>query len=228
MQLNTLILGDCLDVLRTFDDASVDLILTDPPYGISYKSGFTGSKPIKNDDLLFIWWLFDAYRILKPGGSMVCFTDPRTQTQWQSAIKWAGFDVRQQLVWYKDHFGAGFTEGDFAPIHEVAWFAVKGRHRFWFKTLGMEIKRLATVLRHAKPMYNARHDARFHPTQKPVDLFAELVEQLCPPSGIVIDPFAGAGTIKPAVEKAGRERKWIGIEIEPEYVEKALQRPAGT
>lgn len=218
---NQLILGDCLDELRKIPSDSIDCILTDPPYGISYRSGHTGSRKIANDDLLFVWWLFDAYRVLKPGGTLVCFTDPKTQHQWRSAILWAGFDVRSQLVWYKNHFGAGDLKGGFAPQHEVAWYAVKGKHQWWW--LGLEgWKRLSSVLPYRKPLYNDKTDARFHPTQKPVDMFEDLVKHCCPPGGIVLDPFAGSATTLLAAKK--QERDWIGIEMDSEYWEKGTAR----
>lgn len=67
------ITGDCLEVLRTLPDASVDSIVTDPPYGIDFQSAWrtdaTKRKPkIANDQHPFVWWLHDAARVLKPGG----------------------------------------------------------------------------------------------------------------------------------------------------------------
>ncbi len=73
---NKLIHGDSLTVLRQMEPESVDAIITDPPYGINYVSQ-TGAR-IKNDTAPFIWFLYDAFRVLKSGssgrGTLVCFT----------------------------------------------------------------------------------------------------------------------------------------------------------
>lgn len=70
--------ADCLTVLRQMEGCSVDMIITDPPYGVDYQSNRPQSKDpsarfekIANDKSPFIWWIYDAYRVLKEGGSLV-------------------------------------------------------------------------------------------------------------------------------------------------------------
>jgi len=64
--------GDCLTVLRQMESDSVDMVITDPPYGVDYQSGRAAKenrkKKISNDKSPFIWWIYDAYRVLKEGG----------------------------------------------------------------------------------------------------------------------------------------------------------------
>ena len=87
------------------------------------------------------------------------------------------------------------------------------------------MKRLSTILPYSKPAYNAKNDARFHPTQKPLKLFEDLITQCCPPNGVVLDPFSGAGTT--AVAARNTQRKFIAIEMDDEYVQRSRQRLAG-
>ena len=69
---NTVITGDSLTILRSMDDESVDMVITDPPYGIDYQSGRKEKErrlaKIKNDKAPFIWWIYDAARVVKRGG----------------------------------------------------------------------------------------------------------------------------------------------------------------
>lgn len=77
IQPNTVITGDSLTVLRSMDDESVDMVITDPPYGIDYQSGRKEKErrlaKIKNDKAPFIWWIYDAARVVKRGGGVLCF-----------------------------------------------------------------------------------------------------------------------------------------------------------
>lgn len=72
IQPNTVITGDSLTVLRSMDDESIDMVITDPPYGIDYQSGRKEKErrlaKIKNDKAPFIWWIYDAARAVKRGG----------------------------------------------------------------------------------------------------------------------------------------------------------------
>ena len=120
-----MICGDSLSVLRELPDGCIDAVITDPPYGIGYVS--RNGKQIKNDKSPFIWFLYDAYRVLKPnGGALVCFTRWDVQQAFIDAMQIAGFRVKSELVWNKVHHGMGNTRAQFAPVHENILFAVKG------------------------------------------------------------------------------------------------------
>lgn len=72
IQPNTVITGDSLTVLRSMDDESIDMVITDPPYGIDYQSARKEKErrlpKISNDKTPFIWWIYDAARVVKRGG----------------------------------------------------------------------------------------------------------------------------------------------------------------
>jgi DNA modification methylase len=206
----TIIEGDCLDALRRVGDECIDSLVTDPPYGINYKPDV--GKPIANDKRPFIWWLYDAYRVLKPGGGLVCFCRWDVQESFRLAIETAGFRVRNQLVWDKiSHGGQGDTRAQFIMAHEVMWFAVKGRFSF-------PGGRPASVMAHRIPT----HAQRTHPTEKPTELMRDLVRAITPENGVVLDPCAGTGaTIVAAIEDGFRG---IAIEVDGGYAKTARSR----
>ena len=80
IQPNTVITGDSLTILRNMEPESVDMVITDPPYGIDYQSNRPRSKTpenrfpkIKNDKAPFIWWIYDAARVVKRGGGTLFY-----------------------------------------------------------------------------------------------------------------------------------------------------------
>ena len=100
LQENTIIHGDSLSVLRQMESESVDAVITDPPYGIDYHSKRTGAS-IKNDKSPFIWFLYDAFRVLKQGGTLICFTRWDVEQTFIDAMKLAGFRVKSEVIWDK-------------------------------------------------------------------------------------------------------------------------------
>jgi DNA modification methylase len=130
-----LMLGDCLERLKELADESVDSIVTDPPYGVDYQSAWRTDKSkwkpkIKNDKAPYIWWLKDAFRVLKVGGALLCFTRYDTENDFRWAMKLAGFMPKAQIIWDKQIHGMGDLKGDFAPQHENIIFANQGKVYF--------------------------------------------------------------------------------------------------
>lgn len=101
MQKTNLFLGDCLDVLKTFDDNSFDSIVTDPPYGLS----FMGKKWDYDVPSVEIW--VECFRVLKPGGHLLAFAGTRTQHRMAVRIEEAGFEIRDMIAWV---YGSGFPK----------------------------------------------------------------------------------------------------------------------
>jgi len=97
----TLHLGDCLDVMRTLPDNSVDSIVTDPPYGLA----FMGKKWDYDVPDVAIW--AECLRVLKPGGHLLAFAGTRTQHRMAVRIEDAGFEIRDMIAWV---YGSGFPK----------------------------------------------------------------------------------------------------------------------
>lgn len=201
--------GDALEVMATMPDGSVDAIVTDPPYGIDYQSSHRPKElrfaKIKNDTTPFIAWLPDAYRISATPSALVCFCAWKTQEEFKAAIIKAGYEVKSQVIWDRDSHGMGDLEGEFAPQHDVIWFATKGDYKF-------PGKRPKSVLRHVRIAGSALR----HPNEKPLRLMIDLVESVCPRGGFVYDPFAGSGATLEACLKSGRRA--VGTELDPRYI----------
>lgn len=210
-----------MDVLRTLDSEAYDTVLADPPYGISYElkgvgrplqGNYDDGRPTKiaNDQRPFIWWLHDAYRVTKEGGVLICFCRWDVQEDFKRAIELAGFRLRSQVIWDRMLYGVGDLKAQFAPAHDVIWFAVKGR-KFAFPG-----KRPRSVVRHQRLMRTS------HPNEKPVALLRELVAAVTPPGGHVLDPFcgSGAGAIACALERM----QYTGIELDPMFHQLAVER----
>lgn len=205
----TLHLGDCLEVMAGMEADSVDAIVTDPPYGVDYQSAWrtdrrTWKPKIANDKAPFIWWLYQAARVLREPGAVLCFCRWDTQDVFQTALEAAGLTVKSQVIWDRVGHGMGDLTGAFAPQHDVIWFATKGRFTF----PGSRPKSVISVPRLAGSVLQ-------HPNEKPVELMCQLVTAICPPGGTVLDPFMGSGTTGVAAVQEGRF--FIGIELDPEY-----------
>lgn len=204
-----LIQGDCLDKLREIPSGTIDAVVADPPYGISYRSRTKGA--VRNDHRPFIWWLYDAYRVLKRRGALICFCRWDVQEVFRVAIEAAGFTVRSQVVWDRMVHSAGNVTQQFAPRHDVAWFATRGPFRF-------PGRRPQSVIQVRRVDYRDAH----HPTEKPFELMRQLVTAITPVGGVVLDPCAGSGSTGLAAVWEGR--RFIGIELDETYAATATNR----
>ena len=211
-------LGDCLDVMQGIPDGSVDMVMTDPPYGMNFQSNRSKNGPrhkkIEGDSAADFRWLQDAFRLLKPdGGGLISFCDWNTSHRWREEIERAGFVIKSQVIWDRLHHGMGDLKGAFAPQHDIVWYATKGRRIF-------VNGRPKSVMRHKRP---SPADDHGHPTCKPVALMEELIRATDDGSGsVVLDPFLGSGTTGVAAANTGR--RFIGIERDPDYFTVAQAR----
>lgn len=224
--------GDCIELLRTLGDASVQAIVTDPPYcsgghseaqkkaathqGLRSETIRDGkAKWFTSDAMTTNGFLFlmrcvsnQALRTLADGGSMLCFCDWRMYPMLSGALESSGLRLQNMLVWDKGNAGLG---RGFRPQHELVIHLTKG--------VGAYSSNCGANVYNAKRVTSSRRD---HPTQKPVALLRELVEVVCPKGGTILDPFCGSGSTGVAAIACGR--RFIGIEREAEYVEIARAR----
>lgn len=203
--------GDCMTEMRQMDDVSFDAVITDPPYGIDYQGRWRKDSDmlpkIANDKRPFIWWLYDAYRVTREGGALVCFCRWDVQDVFKQAIEWAGYTVRSQVIWDRGNHGLGDLAAQFAPQHDVVWFATKGQG---FAFHGGRPQSVIRAMR-------IGGSALVHPNEKPVDLLRYFVRHVTRPGDTILDPFAGSGSCgKAALTEA---RSWVGIELDRKYVD---------
>jgi site-specific DNA-methyltransferase (adenine-specific) len=200
--------GDCLDILPSLDNDSVRLLLTDPPYGINYRSNHHyASAPapkITNDDLgaldLFYDMLGKIHYAMQIDCHLLVFTTWRVEHDFMQVLSKFEYDVRGSLVWVKENHTSG-NLGAFAPKHERIIHATRGNAK---------IKpRVADVLR-----FNRSYKTG-HPTEKPVDLLKELINCTTSVGDLVVDPFAGTGATVVAAKSINRHV--LGIELEEQW-----------
>ncbi len=211
--VNKIIQGDCREILRQVPDESVDLLLTDPPYGMRYLAK-AGSRPIVGDDDLswFAPVIRECYRVLKPNTHAYLFCNEYGLATFRAEMAAAGFKVKRLLVWVKDQHTAGDLGGDYANRTEYLLFGHKGRRL-------LKGHRDANVL-----FFKRAGHRRDHPTEKPEDMLRYLIQKSSAPGELVIDPFAGSGSTCRAAKDLGR--RYLGVEIDPAYVATARRRVA--
>jgi site-specific DNA-methyltransferase (adenine-specific) len=207
----TLYHGDCREILPKLDP--VDLVLTDPPYGINYISNHNtgrGTKPITNDGARLSIALQRTVipLIAARAHHVLWFTRWDVWPDvWMELGPW--MPLRGMLVWDKGDPGMGDL-AHWGPSYEL--IASAG----WGKTTG---SRDQSVLRYPKPPKSRR----VHPTEKPLALLEYLIRKL--DAQTVLDPFAGGGSTLLAARMAGRRA--VGIELDERYCEAIANRLAG-
>ena len=171
-----------------------DVVVTDPPFGMAYRSGWSGSSVAGDEDCSARDSMLAAWGD-RPAVVFGRWSEPRP----------AGTRIR--LVWDKGEWpGMGDLQMPWGPSDEEVY--ILGR--------GFQGKRAGTVLRSNR----IGAQEALHPTEKPIALLQRLI-QACPP-GTILDPFMGSGTTLVAAKLEGR--KAIGIEIEERYCAIAAKR----
>lgn len=215
MSVVSLVQGDCLREFFNIDSNSVDALITDPPYGIDFQSCRTEKasrkSKIANDKAPFVWFLPQAYRVLKPDGCILVFCRWDVQDAFKTAMQWAGFKVKSSIVWDREVHGMGDTKSAFAPMHDTILFGTKGFYAF-------PGNRPKDVLRFPRvPPIHLQH-----PNEKPLELMEALITTTTRPGDIVCDPFMGSGTTGVACARLGR--KFIGLELDAQYFQISKER----
>ncbi|WP_243116920.1 DNA-methyltransferase [Heliophilum fasciatum] len=165
---------------------------------------------IQNDDVIFADWLSDAYRVLKDGGALYCYTRWDVYGEWHQRIAQL-FTVKNCIIWSKNGGGMGDLRGQYSPSHEFLIFATKGRHLL----NGKRISDVWPVARDASAHY-------VHPTQKPVKLAETIITKSSKPGDTVLIPFCGSGSDCVAAKQLGR--RFIAFDIEQRYIDAANLR----
>lgn len=234
-----IIRGDCLEALPQMPAASVDLVLTDPPYNIGIDYG-SGKKADRREDYPQ-WcqrWIAECYRVLRPGGSLWIISGQEYGAHIDLAIQAAGFTIRNRITWHET-FGV-YCHRKFGRCSRPVFYAVKGE--------GFTFHRDAVTVPSARQeKYN---DARANPagkimgdvweisrvcgtfkervpgvpTQLPETLARRIIGVSSNEGDLVLDPFVGSGTV--AAVAADMGRRAVGIELNPEYAAIAESRAA--
>lgn len=206
---NTILNGDCTRLTTSMAGNSADFILTDPPYITRYKG--RDGRTVANDDNAR--WLKPAFagmhRVLKPGGFAVSFYGWNRTDLFFEAWKSAGFRIVGHIVFRKRYA----SSAKFLRYHhEQAFLLAKGN-------VALPANPVPDVIDFP---YTGN---RLHPTQKPVEALAPLIEAFSKPGDLVLDPFCGSGSTLVAAQSLGRD--FLGMELNREHHATASARLRG-
>lgn len=208
---NAVLHGDCIDILAGLAPKSIDFVLTDPPYLVSYRPFKNNAgQRVHNDDKAD--WVEPAfgeiYRVLKLDAFCVSFYGWNHIDRFSAAWRKAGFRIVGHLAFPKQYASGGKL---LRHSHEAAYLLAKGNAPAPADPIDDVIDWKYT-------------GNRLHPTQKPVGSLKPLVGAFCPEGGLVLDPFCGSGSTLVAARNLGRN--FLGIELDPVHHATATERLA--
>ena len=210
---------DCLNIMKQIDNESIDLIVTDPPYLIKYKTNRRKNKDhdfcseILNDDneQLIIDYIRECYRILKNNTAMYMFCNCDKVDFFKQELENAGFKIKNMIIWVKNNWTAGDLKAQFGKQYEIIFLVNKGRKYF-------NGKRITDVW-----MFDRISGKKqLHQNQKPVDLLKQCILKHSDENDIIFDGFMGSGSTGVACIETNR--KFIGVELDKKYFEIAKER----
>jgi len=253
--LGTLLRADVFELLGALDDASVDLVVTDPPYAIAKDSW----DQFASVDAYLDWcdaWLAEIARVLAPGGSAyVCgFSENLADVKARSAGRFAAC---RWLIWYyrnKANLGSDWGRSHESILHlrtlartrlrvdevRVPYNAHTRRYPERVQAVSSQYggggRRRDRWTPHpdgAKPrdvheipvLCNGTAEKTLHPTQKPEELFRRFIAASSQPGDLVVDPFVGSGTTAVVAERLGR--RWLCGDADPRYIGLTRRRLSG-
>lgn len=220
-------------------DNSIDAIITDPPYGISHYGGVTkvGDQIVTADfdgddawdsvdpaaflDTLY-GWIEEWERVLKPGGSVIAFTDRALVSHMWDAMKRVGLKPKQIIVWRKTNPSpAGLARKNLISATEfMVWAVAPGKPYTFNEVDGWDRHNVITT-----PIIGGLEKID-HPTQKPVAVLSKLIQLISNPGDLVLDPFGGSGSTAEAALRLGRRAHLIEQDLN--YVRLSQERLAAT
>jgi DNA modification methylase len=198
--INKVICDDCLVAMKDIPDKSIDMILTDPPYGT--KTDQRGeSFMIGEFSNILPLVLPEFYRVLKPDGAFYCFTSWAQMSEWLLRFQ-QYFKLQNILVWDKQRHSGCYSPSSWQFTWEGIFFGIKGKRK---------------VREYQRDVLVSTEKGKRVAMQKPVDIIEKLIRASTDEGMTVLDPFAGSGSTLLACKNLNRN--YIGIEISPEYID---------
>ncbi|PJF38955.1 MAG: restriction endonuclease [Phototrophicales bacterium] len=237
MQLDHIIQGDCLEELRKIPDNSVDVCFADPPFNLDKKYGsYKDSKPFQEYLEWCEAWLVELVRITKPTGSILVHNIPRWLTYYAAILNehahfrhWIAWDAMSTPLGktlLPAHYGILFYS---KRAKGTKFFELRAPHKTcrvcgaYLKDYGGKKDQMHPFGALVSDVWTDIHRIRHaknrdeHPCQLPVHLLERLILMTTDEEDIVLDPFLGTGTSAIAAKRLNR--RYIGIEIDPNYVQ---------
>ena len=241
--------NDCLEILSSIPENSINMIFADPPYmlsndGLTCQSGkmvnvnkgkWDKSKGFEEDTIFHNEWISACRRILKPEGTIWISGTYHSIYQCGYLLQKNNFHILNDITWFKPNASPNLSCRFFTASHETLIWArkdKKAKHTFNYKEMknGIfpedKLKKENTQMRSVWSIgtpKNSEKEHGKHPTQKPLDLLKRIVLASTNKNDIILDPFCGSGTTGTACKVLGN-RLFIGIEIDKKYCGLAKKR----
>ena len=250
LPLDSILHGDCIEVLKTLPENSVDLIFADPPYNLQLRNDLYRPNMTKVDAVSDGWdkfedfkaydeftteWLSACRRVLKDTGTIWVIGSYHNIYRVGAVMQDLGFWILNDILWIKTNPMPNFRGVRFTNAHEtMIWAQKKKNAKYTFnhhsmKTLNDDSRENGLQMRSdwEIPLATGKqriktNGSKAHSTQKPEALLYRVIMASSKPGDVVLDPFFGSGTTGAVAKKLGR--RWIGIERDKKYVKVAQKR----
>ena len=214
--------GDCLELIKEIPDNSIDLVITDPPWGINLQKkrgprsiDYTQFEDKTSKGNLYQEIGQELWRVLKPGSHLYIFFGIEFYKTTYNILDKIGFDVREvPCVWIKE--GGTFTNWEYKPMPQYESFF------FAAKSVDGHVRQLKEATTDVFTYPRARGVNRIHPTEKPIQLMKRLITLSSAKNEVVLDPFAGSAST--LIAAAILKRRAIGFELNQEFYDTAFKR----
>jgi site-specific DNA-methyltransferase (adenine-specific) len=245
LALDTLLSGDCVEILAQLPEASVDVVFGDPPYNLQLKQvlrrpnqtkvaavddGWDKFASLTDYDRFTRAWLTACRRVLKDTGTIWVIGMYHNIFRVGAILQDLDFWILNDVIWTKTNPMPQFKGMRFANAHETLIWAQKKRgakYTFNYRALKSLNDDLQMRSDWTFPLVNGRqrlrsNGAKAHSTQKPEALLYRILLASSKPGDVVLDPFFGTGTTGAVAKRLGRH--WIGIERDKTYLKVARER----
>ncbi|MBC6436745.1 MAG: site-specific DNA-methyltransferase [Rhodobacteraceae bacterium] len=248
LPLNAILSGDCIKVMATLPEASVDLIFADPPYNLQLRGPLHRPNNTIVDAVDDVWdrfdnfaaydaftraWLKAAHRLLKPHGAIWVIGSYHNIFRVGAAVQDQGYWILNDVVWRKSNPMPNFRGMRLTNAHEtMIWASISEGAKYTFNYAALKALNEGVQMRSdwVLPICNGGErlkdetGGKAHPTQKPEGLLHRVLVASTNPGDVVLDPFFGTGTTGAVARKLGRD--FVGIEREERYRKLAEARLA--
>jgi len=244
---DTILTGDCLSILASLPEASVDLVFADPPYNLQLGGELKRPDESRVDGVEEAWdkfedlaaydaftraWLKGVKRVLKPAGTLWVIGSYHNIFRVGTALQDQGFWILNDIIWRKSNPMPNFRGVRFTNAHETLIWAAREpdarRYTFNYEALkaGNDDLQMRSdwfiPLCTGNERLKTASGAKAHPTQKPEALLHRILIASSKPGDLVLDPFFGTGTTGAVAKRLGR--RFIGIERDETYAALARAR----
>ena len=249
LPINTIVKGDCIDILAGFPEKAVDLVFADPPYNLQLEQELWRPNQTRVDAVDDDWdqfngfaeydrfteaWLRACRRVLKDTGSIWVIGSYHNIFRIGKIMMDIGYWTLNDVIWVKTNPMPNFRGVRFTNAHETLIWAKRSKKqkKYTFNHHAMKMLNDEKQMRSdwEIPLCTGKerctiNGKKAHSTQKPEALLYRIISSTSNPGDIVLDPFMGSGTTGAVAKKL--RRQWVGIEKEEKYIRIARDRIDG-